>query len=64
MQVRIISMPPIRCGSPSLAEVLRLDLLAKISTSNRVIFELDDTGRSLRVWPWCVDISLGPRAKI
>ena len=57
-------MPPIRNGDLNVMEVLRLDLLTKISTSNRVILELDDTGRSLQVWSWCVAIFLDLRAEI
>ena len=64
MQVRLTNMPPIRNGDLNVMEVLRLDLLTKISTSNRVILELDDTGHSLQVWPWCAVISLDLRAEI
>ena len=37
-------------------EGLRLDLLKKISTSSRVILEINDTSKSLQIWPWCVSI--------
>ena len=37
-------------------EGLRLDLLEKISMSSRAILEIDDTGISLQIWPWCVSI--------
>ena len=47
-------MPPARNRNAATREVLRLDFLAKISASNRVVLELDEAGQSLQVWPWCV----------
>ena len=64
MQVRLTNMPPIRNGDLNVMEVLQWDLLTKISMSNRVILELDDTSHSLQVWPWCTVISLDLRAEI
>ena len=54
-------MPAVRNCDTATREVLRLDLLVKISTSNRAILELDGTGQSLQVWPWCVESSLWGR---
>ena len=55
------NMPTVHNCDTATREVLRLDLLAKISTSNRAILELDGTGQSLQVWPWCVESSLWGR---
>ena len=49
-------MPPARNRDAATREALRLDFLAKISTSNRAVLELDKAGQSLQVWLWCVVI--------
>ena len=50
-------MPPARNRGATTREALRLDLLSKISASNRVVLELDEAGQSLQVWTWCVESS-------
>ena len=54
-------MPAIRNHDTATCEVLQLDLLTKISMSNRAILELNGIGQSLQVWPWCVESSLWGR---
>ena len=49
-------MHPARKYDTTTREALQLDLLEKIFTSSRAILEIDDTGKSLQIWPWCVSI--------
>ncbi|KAL4072418.1 hypothetical protein V8B97DRAFT_2023571 [Scleroderma yunnanense] len=47
---------PAACNCDAvICKVLQLDLLAKISTSNRAVLELDNAGQLLQVWPWPVN---------
>ena len=54
-------MPTVHNRDAAICDVLRLDLLVKISTSNRAILELDGAGQLLQVWSWCVESSLWGR---